>query len=71
MNQSTIDAISIVERALDRVHSDTTGSFGDSIYARYVLTGVIHHLAYPDRTIWPKLRGQRKTSRRVACNDQR
>lgn len=67
MNQSTVDAVSIIVAALDRIDSDPTSRPSDAVYAYHALWRAIQHLARPDRALYPKRRGQRKTSRRVAC----
>lgn len=67
MDQSTIEAVSILSSALDQITPGERCDPCETIYACHVLYRAIQHLARPDRIRQPKLRGQRKTSRRVAC----
>lgn len=65
LDRDTVDAVAILMDALQLIQQ--TVPPGESIeddVACGMLQSAIKHLAYPDRDIYPKRRGQPKTKRR-------
>ena len=65
LDRDTIDAITILHDAMTNV---VTGGPGQPLFdgrtAASWIYDAVHHLAYPDRALFPKLRHQPKTKRR-------
>ena len=65
LERDTVDALRIL---FDAYYEATEGNPDSDcitrVLAQETLTDAIRHLAYPDRALYPKRRGQRKTERR-------